>query len=81
MNLLLMIALLPAALLTIYIYKKDRVEREPVRMIVRLLALGAFACLPASVLEMAISRVLSAMPRHQSSTSCSAPPSSRMYSG
>ena len=50
MNLLLMIALLPAALLTIYIYKKDRVEREPVRMIVRLLALGAFACLPASVL-------------------------------
>ncbi len=60
MNLLLMIALLPAALLTIYIYKKDRVEREPVRMIVRLLALGAFACLPASVLEMAISRVLSA---------------------
>ena len=58
MNLLLTIALLPAALLTIYIYKKDRVEREPVRLIVRLLALGAFACLPASALELAISRVL-----------------------
>ena len=59
MNLLLMIALLPAALLTIYIYKKDRVEREPVRMIVRLLALGAFACLPASVLKMAIKPFMS----------------------
>ena len=58
MNLLLTIALLPAALLTVYIYKKDRVEREPVRLIVRLLALGAFSCLPASVLELAITRVL-----------------------
>ena len=56
MNSLLMIALLPAALLTIYIYKKDRVEREPVRLIVRLLVMGAVSCIPASALELAISR-------------------------
>ena len=36
---------------------------------------------PAPLHASKISRVLSAMPRHQSSTSCSAPPSSRMYSG
>ena len=61
MNMLLMIALLPAVLLTIYIYKKDRVEHEPVRLIVKLLALGAVSCFPATVLELAISGGIEAL--------------------
>ena len=60
MNMLLMIALLPAVLLTIYIYKKDRVEREPVRLIIKLLVLGAVSCIPASALELAITNVIEA---------------------
>ena len=51
MRFLVILALLPAVLLTVYIYKKDRMEREPVRLIVRLLALGAFSCLPAAAME------------------------------
>lgn len=61
MNSLLMIALLPAVLLTIYIYKKDRMEREPVRLIVKLLALGAVSCFPATVLELALSGAIEAL--------------------
>ena len=61
MNSLLMIALLPAVLLTIYIYKKDRVEREPVRLIVKLLAFGAVSCFPATVLELALSGAIEAL--------------------
>ena len=61
MNMLLMIALLPAVLLTIYIYKKDRVEREPVRLIVKLLAFGAVSCFPATVLELALSGAIEAL--------------------
>ena len=56
MNFLVTIALLPAVLLTIYIYKKDRVEREPVRLIVRLLVMGAISCIPASAMELAITK-------------------------
>ena len=61
MRILLMLALLPAVLLTVYIYKKDRLEREPVQLIVRLLALGAFSCLPASALELGISKLIASL--------------------
>ena len=59
MRILLILALLPAALLTVYIYKKDRLEREPVQLIFRLLGLGAFSCLPASALELGITKLIS----------------------
>ena len=58
MNMLLTIALLPAVLLTIYIYKKDRVEREPIRLVMKLLGLGAVSCIPASLMELGISKVI-----------------------
>ena len=61
MRILLILALLPAVLLTVYIYKKDRLEREPVQLIVRLLALGAFSCLPASALELGISKLIASL--------------------
>ncbi len=44
-------ALLPALVLCIYVYKKDRVEKEPVSLLLKLLLLGAASCFVAAVLE------------------------------
>ena len=44
-------ALLPAIVLCAYVYKKDRVEKEPVSLLLKLLLFGALACFPAIVLE------------------------------
>lgn len=44
-------ALLPAIVLCIYIFKKDRAEKEPVWLLLLLLGLGAVSCLPAGYLE------------------------------
>lgn len=51
-------ALLPALLLCNYIYKKDRVEKEPTFLLVKLLAAGAFACFPAAVVEGILEEVI-----------------------
>ena len=61
MRFLIWIALLPAIALAVYIYKKDGVEHEPVRLIVRLFGYGALACLPAALVEMVLSRVFAAL--------------------
>ena len=61
MHNLVVIALLPAVLLTVFIYKKDRVESEPVRLIIKLLVLGAVSCVPAALLEGVISKMLASM--------------------
>lgn len=42
--LLIIAALLPAAVLCIYVFKKDRVEKEPIGLLVLLLVLGATLC-------------------------------------
>ena len=44
-------ALLPAIALCIYAYRKDRVEKEPVGLLLGLLVLGALSCYPAGELE------------------------------
>lgn len=41
-------ALLPSVVLCIYVYKKDRAEKEPIGLLLALLAAGALVCLPAS---------------------------------
>ena len=51
MDLLLLVAVLPAAWLLHYVYKLDPVEKEPVRLLARLLVWGAVACFPAVLLE------------------------------
>lgn len=48
---LVMAALLPAIILSLYIYKKDRVEKEPVRLLFALLLGGVACCYPAAVIE------------------------------
>lgn len=44
-------ALLPALVLLIFIYRKDKVEREPVDLILKLLLMGVLSALLASVIE------------------------------
>lgn len=58
MDALLTIALLPAIVLVVFIYKKDRTEREPVRLLLKLFGFGVLSCLPASLAEQAISALL-----------------------
>lgn len=57
MQLLLLIALLPAAALAVYIYQKDGVEHEPVDLLLKLAGFGALSCVPAAVAELLISGV------------------------
>ena len=45
------LALLPGILIIIFIYRKDRVEKEPWGLIIKLMALGALSCVPASFME------------------------------
>ncbi len=44
-------ALFPAIVLCIYVFKKDRVEKEPIGLLLRLLIYGALSCFPAAVIE------------------------------
>ncbi len=44
-------ALLPAIVLCVYIYRKDRVEKEPLGLLLKLFALGALSCYPAAYIE------------------------------
>ncbi len=48
---LLIAALLPALVLCIYLFRKDRVEKEPIGLLLKLLLFGAISCLPAIVGE------------------------------
>ena len=52
MDLLLLVAVLPAAFLLYQVYKCDPVEKEPGKLLVILLVLGAVSTIPAIVLEM-----------------------------
>ena len=57
MQLLLLIALLPAAALAVYIYRKDGIEHEPVQLLLRLAGFGALSCVPAALAEMGLTGV------------------------
>lgn len=48
---LLFLALLPGILIIIYIFRKDKVEHEPVSLIVKLIVFGAVSCIPAIFAE------------------------------
>lgn len=45
-------ACIPSVALLAYIYHKDRTEKEPFSLLVKLFCLGALSCLPAVILEM-----------------------------
>ena len=57
-NLFLIIAaLVPAVALCVFIYKKDRVEKEPIGLLVLLLVVGAGCILPALLLETGLTKM------------------------
>ncbi len=55
---LLAVALLPAMILCLYVYHKDRVEKEPFGLLLMLLLLGALCCYPASLFEQWIGGII-----------------------
>ncbi len=56
--LLICAALLPAIVLCIYVFKKDRVEKEPIGLLLGLLALGCVICWPAAEIESMLSVII-----------------------
>lgn len=53
MRIVLFAGLVPAIILLVYIYRLDRIEQEPVGLIIRLLVYGALTTIAASALESA----------------------------
>ncbi len=49
--LLIIAALLPAVVLCVYTFSKDRVEKEPLGLLLKLFLFGALCCFPAAILE------------------------------
>ncbi len=49
------LATIPAVIIVIYFYRKDKAKPEPKGLIIRIFLLGLFSTLPALILEMAIS--------------------------
>ncbi|MBQ9068473.1 MAG: PrsW family intramembrane metalloprotease [Eggerthellaceae bacterium] len=58
MDILLAAAVVPAVYLLYYVYRADPVEKEPMSLLLRLLALGALSCIPAILLEMLGTNIL-----------------------
>lgn len=65
---ILVAGLLPCVVLLFYIYRKDTVEKEPVGLLIKLLLLGCLSTIPAIILEMIGSYILSAIGLTEGST-------------
>lgn len=50
-NDLMALAIIPGLLLIIYVYRKDKVEKEPIGLIIRILIYGIISCIAAGYLE------------------------------
>ena len=48
---LMALAIIPGLLIIIYVYKKDKVEKEPLNLIIKLVILGVISCICAGFLE------------------------------
>lgn len=59
---LMALAIIPGLLLIIYVYRKDKVEKEPINLIVKIIIFGVISCLLAGFLEEAESYVLPQYP-------------------
>ena len=58
MQILLAAAVLPALFLMRYIYRMDRIEKEPLGLLILLAGAGALSCFPAAILESIAGSVL-----------------------
>ena len=50
-NNLMALAVIPGLLIIIYVYGKDKVEKEPIGLIIRLIVFGAISCIAAGYIE------------------------------
>lgn len=48
---LMALAVIPGLLLVIYVYRKDKVEKEPLGLIIRIILFGVLSCLAAGYIE------------------------------
>lgn len=46
-----LMAVIPSVIIIIYVYKKDRLEKEPVSLLIRLFVCGALSIIPTVILE------------------------------
>ena len=61
MEIILAAALLPAIILMIYVYKQDKIEKEPFGLLLALFGCGMLSCIPASILEDVFTGILDAV--------------------
>ena len=57
------LAIIPGLLIIIYVYKKDKVEKEPLGLIIKIIFFGVLSCFAAAYLEMFESRFLPQYPQ------------------
>lgn len=60
---LMALAILPGLLLILYVYRKDRVEKEPAPLLIKLVLFGIISCIAAGYLEQLESQFLPAYPQ------------------
>ncbi len=60
---LMTLAIIPGLLIIIYVYKKDKVEKEPVGLIIKIILFGVLSCFAAAYLEMFESQFLPQYPK------------------
>jgi RsiW-degrading membrane proteinase PrsW (M82 family) len=60
---LMALAIIPGLLLIIYVYRKDKVEKEPLGLIIRILIYGVISCIAAGFLEQLESQFLPQYPQ------------------
>ncbi len=51
MRLLVALAVIPGIVVLMYVYKKDRIEKEPTRLLLKLFFLGALSIIPSIIFE------------------------------
>lgn len=45
------VAILPVVILLIFIYRKDKQEKEPIGMLLKAFFFGVLSCIPAALME------------------------------
>ncbi len=62
-NKLMALAVIPGVLILVYVYGKDKVEKEPIGMIVKIVIFGALSCFAAIAGEMALGQIYPQFPQ------------------
>ena len=61
LNIFLLAALIPPLVLMVMVYRQDKIEKEPISLIIRLVLFGFLSTIPAVILEIVADAVISAV--------------------